>query len=71
MKATDPSPPISGINLVTDPDKPLGETTMVFAHNAYNSVAYGANWPNQSLSISEALDLGASGVELDVYPTSP
>lgn len=51
----------------TDKDKPLLETTMIFAHNAYNSNAYGAYFLNQGMSITEVLDLGISGVELDVY----
>ena len=67
MKDGTPQSPIPSMNPITDPDKPLAETTMVFAHNAYNSVAYGANWPNQNLSISEVLDMGINGVELDVY----
>jgi len=55
------------VNSFADPTKPLGETTMVFAHNAYNSAAYGAMWPNQKLSITELLNIGVRGLELDVY----
>ncbi len=55
------------INPFTDPTKPLAETTMVFAHNAYNSAAYGSMWPNQNLSLTELLNLGVNGLELDVY----
>jgi hypothetical protein len=55
------------VSSFADPTKPLAETTMVFAHNAYNSAAYGAMWPNQTLSITELLDMGVRGLELDVY----
>jgi hypothetical protein len=48
-------------------DVPLAQTTMFFAHNAYNSAAYGAMFPNQSLSITELLDMGVKGLELDLY----
>lgn len=55
------------INILPDRTVPLIDTSIVMAHNAYNSLSSGAMWPNQQLSLTELLDLGVRGLELDVH----
>jgi hypothetical protein len=55
------------INILPDRTVPLTDTSIVMAHNAYNSLSEGALWPNQQLSITELLDIGVRGLELDVH----
>lgn len=55
------------ISILPDRTVPLIDTSIVMAHNAYNSLSSGAIWPNQQLSLTELLDIGVRGLELDVH----
>jgi len=55
------------ISILPDRTVPLIDTSIVMAHNAYNSFASGGLGPNQQLSLTELLDIGVRGLELDVY----
>jgi hypothetical protein len=55
------------ISILPNRTLPLNETSIVLAHNAYNSLAEGALWPNQQPSITELLDIGIRGLEFDVH----
>ena len=55
------------INILPDRTLPLDKTSIVLAHNAFNSLSEGALWPNQQLGITELLDIGVRGLELDVH----
>ena len=55
------------INILPDRTVPLINTSIVMAHNAYNSISSGSMWPNQQLSLTELLDIGVRGLELDVH----
>ncbi len=55
------------LKIAPDRTLPLTRTSMIFAHNAFNSEPEGAVFPNNYLSITEALDVGARGIELDLY----
>jgi hypothetical protein len=57
----------SAINILPDRAASLSSTTTIFAHNAYHGPTTGAYIPNQTLSLTELLDLGVRGIELDVY----
>ena len=57
----------SPIDILPNRTIPLNETSLVLAHNAYNSVRTGSIMPNQGLSLTELLDVGVRAVELDVY----
>lgn len=48
---------------------PVNQSLIVMAHNAYNIVGTGVTsaMPNQQASLSELLDMGVRGFELDVY----
>ena len=48
-------------------DRRYDQNSYLGTHNAYASVAYGWNLPNQDRSISEQLDMGVRLLNLDIY----
>jgi hypothetical protein len=56
-----------GIDILPNKDVPIDKTTFIFAHNAFNSAAYGNILPNQQLSLTELADLGSRGFEWDLH----
>lgn len=57
------------VNFRPNPDVPMKDTVIFMAHNAYNIAGTGITsvMPNQQKSLTELLEMGVRGVELDVY----
>lgn len=58
---------IPKLDILPDKSVPLDQTSLILAHNAYNSRISGAIMPNQELSLTRLLNAGARGIELDVH----
>ncbi|CAL7959969.1 hypothetical protein MIDIC_170022 [Alphaproteobacteria bacterium] len=55
------------IDILPSRTVPLTDTSLILAHNAYNSLSSGSIMPNQALNLTELLDIGVRGIELDVH----
>ena len=57
------------MDIYPDRTTSLTDNTVIFAHNSYNGPSTGAYMPNQGLSITDLLNIGVRGIELDVHNT--